>query len=159
MNAMRVEARPLEAVRYAPPMGDPDEQVKVSVTLRRDELEKFYAWMERDTWEKVRAAREAKLQDGPRSLAALLNTALRHVGTSGGRVCAQLLANLYNGDRVKFDLTDLKRLDQELFEHAMNAIRLCVETMTEPHAYFENGGDLFERLIADWGLEKKRRAR
>ena len=79
--------------------------------------------------------------------------------TSGGRVCATLLASLYNGYRVKFDASDLRVLDQVLFEHAMNTMRLCYELNAEPHTFFQDGGRLFEEMIETWGLEKKRRAR
>jgi len=91
------------------------------------------------------------------SLETVFHTQGRHLGTSGGRVCATLLASLYNGERVKFDVSDLRRLDQDLFEHAMNTIRLCYETNREPHTFFVEGGRLFEEMIERWGLEKKRR--
>ncbi len=131
----------------------------VQVQIRADQVEKLHAFMAIDTWDKAQAARNAELEDCVKSVAALLNTARRHVGTSGGRVCATLLASLYNGDRVKFDVSDLRRLDQELFEHAMNTMRACYELNREPHTFFENGGRIFEEMIATWGLEKKRRAR
>lgn len=151
-----IQAKPLDAVRYNP---DPDALIEVTLRLKRTEVDKLDAFLESGEWERARAAREAKLQECVGSLEALLDTARRHVGTSGGRVCATLLASLYNGDRVKLDVSDLKRLDETLFEHALNTIRLCVQTSTEPHQFFDNGGVLFEQMIADWGLEKKRRAR
>jgi len=151
-----IQAKPIDAVRYNP---DRDARVEVTLRMKRDELEKFEAFMSSGEWERAQAAREAKLQDCVKSIEALFDTARRHMGTSGGRVCATLLASLYNGDRVKMDVSDLKRLDAPLFEHALNTIRLCAETNTEPHQFFENGGTHFEQMIADWGLEKKRRAR
>lgn len=129
---------------------------KVTITLPDADLPKLQAWMHSDTWEKAEAIRKANLQEWLKSLEEALNWALRH-DTSGARVFATLLASMYNGNRVKFDVSDLKLLDMANFEHAMNCIRLCQETHREPHSFFVNGGQLFERMIADWKLEKKRR--
>ncbi|HRQ59169.1 MAG TPA: hypothetical protein PLN31_17275 [Azoarcus taiwanensis] len=137
----------------------PDHEVTVKITLPRDQVEKLHAFLNCDTWEKAQAARNANLAECHDSVAVLLDTTRRHLGTSGGRVCATLLASLYNGDRVKLDVSDLRRLDAHLFEHALNTIRLCYELSREPHTFFEGGGHLFEQMIADWGLEKKRSAR
>lgn len=131
----------------------------VTVTLPASNLEKFSAFMHSDMWDRAQAARDAELPKLTDSLTALLSCARQHMGTSGGRVCATLLASLYNGTRVKFDASDLRVLDPDLFEHALNTMRLCYQTNREPHEFFENGGSVFEGLIADWGLEKKRRAR
>jgi len=157
-NGNEVEAKALGEVRYQPPV-DLDGMVTVRLTIPRAKAEKLDAFMASDTWEQAQAVREARLEQCPASVAALLNTARRHLGTSGGRVCATLLASLYNGNRVKFDASDLRRLDAELFEHAMNAMRLCYELNAEPHSFFDKGGALFEEMIETWGLEKKRRAR
>lgn len=152
-----IESLPLASLLPPP---DLDQPLQVTFTLKsRDELEKLNAWMAGDTWEKAQAARRADLEQGVLSLQALLKTTRQHLGTSGGRVCATLLASLYNGERVKFDASDLRVLDQDLFEHAMNTMRLCHETHREPHQFFLNGGALFEEMIQTWGLEKKRRAR
>ncbi len=132
---------------------------QITVTLPADQAEKLHAFMAGDTWERTQAARRADLDRCVDSVCILLNTARRHLGTSGGRVCATLLGSLYNGDRVKFDASDLRRLDSELFEHALNTMRACYELNREPHTFFDNGGQIFEQMIADWGLEKKRRAR
>jgi hypothetical protein len=48
-------------------------------------------------------------------------------------------------------------LDSANFEHLLNILRLRFETHREPHQFFVNGGALFEQIIADWGLEKRRR--
>lgn len=64
-------------------------------------------------------------------------------------VVARLLAGLYNGSRFPFVLTDLRRLDDALFEDAMAVLRMdarhCVQ---EVHEYFDNGGRRFEAMIA-----------
>lgn len=144
------------------PLDDPSEikregMIRVEVTLERSMLQKLHDFMAGDTWEKAQELRKARLEDCLNSLEVAVTWATRH-DTSGARVFATMLASMYNGNRVKFDVSDLKRLDQSNFEHALNCIRLCQEMHREPHQFFENGGQLFEQMIRDWKLEKKRRA-
>lgn len=131
--------------------------VRLSVTMPRDKVQKLHDFMAGDTWEKAQELRKARLDDCLKSLEVAVNWAVKH-DTSGARVFATLLASMYNGARVKFDVSDLKLLDQGNFEHAMNCIRLCQDTHREPHQFFKDGGALFERFIKDWKLEKKARA-
>lgn len=156
-----IEQKPVADVRAAisaPPPADPDAMVKITLTIPQRDVKKVHAWMSSDTHEKARAIREADLSDGAESIAELLRLARGHgYDTSGGRAAATLLASLYNGARVKFDVSDLKLLDSENFEHAMKAMRVCYAWSVEPHQFFKNGGDLFEHLIKTYGLEKKRR--
>ena len=135
-----------------------DRMMTVRVTIPRADFEKLTAFMHSDAWEKAEAARRAKLDDCLLSIETALTVATTHYGTSGGRCMATLLASMYNGNRVKFDVSDLKSLDLANFEHALNSMRLCQELHREPHQFFENGGEIFEQMIKDWGLEKKRRA-
>lgn len=137
--------------------GDEDPDVVLRITLPRSKVQKVTAMLDSDSWEKAQAARDLKLSECHKSIGVLFNTQRQHLGTSGGRVCATLLASLYNGERVKFDVSDLRRLDSLLFEHALNTMRLCYELTMEPHAFFHDGGRLFEEMIELWGLEKKRR--
>lgn len=134
-----------------------DRLIRLKVEIPRDQYAKLQAFMAGDTWEKAQAVRGAKLNECLKSMEIALNWALKH-DTSGARVFATLLASMYNGNRVKFDVSDLKLLDPVNFEHALNCMRLCQELHREPHQFFEGGGALFERFIADWKLEKKRRA-
>lgn len=134
-----------------------DGMVRLSVTMPRDKVQKLHDFMAGDTWEKAQAARNAKLKDCLKSIEIALNLALKH-DTSGARVVATLLASMYNGNRVKFDVSDLKLLDAVNFEHALNCMRICQELHREPHQFFQNGGALFEQFIKDWKLEKKARA-
>lgn len=134
-----------------------DRMINLSVTIPRDQYPKLQAFMSSDTWEKAQAARKADLTTCLKSLEIALTWAMKH-DTSGARVFATLLASMYNGNRVKFDVSDLKLLDAANFEHALNSMRICQELHREPHQFFERGGDLFEQFIKDWKLEKKRRA-
>jgi hypothetical protein len=152
-----VQPLTIEQARLSP--AHADAEIDITLTIRKGDFDHLLSWMQRDAIDQARAARDADLNGRIDSLSVLLNHALRHAGTSGGRICATLLASMYNGDRVKFDVSDLRNgLDHNLFEHAMNAIRLCRETNKEPHQFFDNGGNLFEQMIRDWGLEKRRKA-
>ena len=149
-----------ETIKIIPlttPVAD-ERMQKVEITIPRSDLPKLYAFMASDSWEKAEAARHADLTQCLKSIEIALTIATRHHGTSGGRVFATLLASMYNGNRFKFDVSDLKSLDMANFEHALNSMRLCQELHREPHQFFENGGELFETMIKNWGLEKKRRA-
>lgn len=134
-----------------------DRMISVRVTLPRDRYQKLNDFMAGDSWEKAQELRKATLDKCLKSMEVAVNWALKH-DTSGARVFATMLASMYNGNRVKFDVSDLKLLDRENFEHALNCMRLCQELHREPHQFFKNGGDLFEQIITDWKLEKKRRA-
>ncbi len=156
---MTLSTEPAAVVRRPPGVILPrEEKVTVTLTLSADKVNKLHAFMASDTWEKAEAARKADLEGCMDSLEHAVKIATTHYGTSGGRVFATFLASLYNGNRVKVDASDIMSLDSANFEHLLNILRLRFETHREPHQFFENGGDLFERIIKDWGLEKHRRA-
>lgn len=73
--------------------------------------------------------------------------------TGQSRVCAHFLLGCYNGSRFPFDLTDLRGLDIELFEDCIAVLRMDKSPQQEVHHYFENGGQLFEQMVKDWGVE------
>ena len=133
------------------------EKVTVTLTIEKEKYAKLHAFMSSDTWEEAERVRKLKLEECVESLNHCVDIALKHVGTSGGRVLATFLASLYNGNRVKVDASDIMSLDEANFEHLMNVLRLRYETHTEPHSYYANGGELFEEIITRWGLEKRRR--
>lgn len=95
------------------------------------------------------SARDAR-ERGIESLRALYAVAQRDSGQC--RYVARFLAGLYNGFRFPFDLTDLRCLDSELFEHCMNVLRMDARPAQEVHLYFENGGAKWEQMIQRWGL-------
>lgn len=78
-------------------------------------------------------------------------------GSSGQcRYIARFLAGLYNGPRFPFDLTDLRPIDDELFEHAMAVLRMDHAPEQEVHQYFVDGGALWEeRIIKEWSLDRQ----
>jgi len=77
------------------------------------------------------------------------------IACSSSNVFAQFLASLYNGYRVKADVSDIGTLDSEYFEHLMNVLRLCYITQRKPHTFIDNGSEEFEGIISLWGMEKK----
>lgn len=86
------------------------------------------------------------------SLQRLIDLA-QNSDTGGGNVAAQLLLGLYNGPQYPFDLTELCRLDSELYQDALNVIALRVRHSVEPHEFFQNGGELFSNLAEKWQIE------
>lgn len=133
-----------------------DEMIAVKMDLRRGDVEKLQAWMHSDQYEKAQALRHADLTECAKSLEFLVNEVLRHP-SGGTERAAAFLASLYNGHRVKCDLSGIFALDSSFFEHTLNVMRLCFETHREPHSFFANGNEIFERIIKQYGLEKRRR--
>ncbi|WP_200906454.1 DUF7673 family protein [Gulbenkiania mobilis] len=69
------------------------------------------------------------------------------------RVIAQFLLGLYNDRRFPFPLTDLRCIDDALFEDCMAALRMDARAcQKEVHCYFENGSRIWEQLAKDWHL-------
>ncbi len=89
--------------------------------------------------------------DGEEALRRLLPIAHRNTGQS--MVIARFLLNLYNGDRFPFDMTDLRRLDFELFDDCMAVLRMDFQPQKEVHLHFENGSTIWEALAKEWGFK------
>lgn len=88
--------------------------------------------------------------DGVDALARLLRIALGHSGQC--RYVASFLLGLYNGNRFKFDLTDFRCLDRNIFEDCLEVLNLDYRPAVEVHMYFENGGAIWESLAEDWNI-------
>lgn len=89
---------------------------------------------------------------GATALQRLLKVAM---GDSGQcRYIARFLLGLYNGTRFPFDLTDLRAIDNDLFEDCMTVLRMDARiTRQEVHNYFDNGQAIFEALAKDWNVQ------
>jgi hypothetical protein len=131
----------------------PPKMVTFSLTIEEGEQAKLMAFMSADSWERAEEVRNASIQECTKSLKHCVMWAQRDCGSS--RVFAQFLASLYNGYRVKADVSDIGTLDPENFEHLMNALRLCYMTQREPHTFVDNGSEVFEGIISQWNMEKK----
>lgn len=74
------------------------------------------------------------------------------------RVAAGLLLGLYNGNRFKFDLTDLRLLDTPNFNDALLVLALDWQPQREVHEWLNliygvtDMGQRFEHLAHDWRL-------
>ncbi len=102
---------------------------------------------ELEAFESGRAKRQA---EGLEALRRLLPVARRDTGQS--RIVAHFLLGLYNGYRFKFDLTDFRGLDHELFEDCLAVLRMDFQPAQEVHTYFENGGAIWEQMAKDWNV-------
>lgn len=85
---------------------------------------------------------------GIAALRRLLDVARSDTGQSG--VVALFLLGLYNGRDFKFDMTELRRLDRELFEDCLTLLRMDHNPEKEVHQYFENGQDIWQGLRRMW---------
>lgn len=98
--------------------------------------------------------RAADRNQGIASLRELVRVAQRDSGQC--RYIARFLAGLYNGPRFPFDLTDLRAIDDHLWEHCMAVLRLDRHPEKEVHGYFVDGSDLWENhIIKEWDLDKQ----
>ncbi len=71
-----------------------------------------------------------------------------------------LLLGLYNGNRFPFDLTELRAIDDSLFEDYLAVLRMDARvTRKEIHEYLDDGGRRFEQLAKDWSVEDIERVR
>ena len=91
--------------------------------------------------------------EGAAALKRLYEIALRDSGQC--RIVASFLAGLYNGHRFPFKLTDLRGVDDAIFEDCMALLRMDArQCEQEVHDYFDNGNERWEKMIQDWKLEK-----
>lgn len=83
------------------------------------------------------------------ALKNLLSVAQGDTGQS--RIIACFLLGLYNDSRFPFTLTDLRCIDNSLFEDCMTVLRMDARAcQKEVHCYFEDGSRIWERLASEW---------
>lgn len=117
--------------------------------LTPEQVSAMFAEMHRKEEER-KAARPRIQAEGIEALKRLLNVARGHSGQC--RHIAAFLLGLYNSDRFKFDLTDFRCLDHELFEDCLTVLRMDARPLQEVHTYFKNGGAIWEQLAKDWNI-------
>jgi len=103
----------------------------------------------RDALALRRANRPQLLAEGEAALMRLLPVAQSDTGQS--KRIARFLLGLYNGRRFPVDLTALRGIDYELHDDCLAVLRMDHVLEQEVHRYFENGGEIFERLAQSWG--------
>ena len=102
----------------------------------------------REAYERARPAIEA---EGKAALGRLWTIAQ---GDSGQcRHVAGFLLGLYHGGRFRFDLTDLRCVDSEIFDDCIAVLKMDSRPKQEVHMYFENGGAKFEALAKRWSIQ------
>ena len=91
-----------------------------------------------------------KLSPGVEALVRLLKIARGHSGQC--RHVAAFLLGLYNGNRFKFDLTDFRCVDREIFEDCLEVLKLDYCPVREVHRYFQDGSRIWEDLAKQWRI-------
>jgi hypothetical protein len=98
--------------------------------------------------------REDVLAEGRAALIRLYEVAQGDTGQC--RTIVRFLVGLYNGSAFPFDLTDLRTIDDALFEDCMVVLRMdarhCVQ---EVHKYFADGSRRWQKMINDWNLKDR----
>lgn len=90
------------------------------------------------------------LDPGVAALQRLLRIAQGNSGQC--KHVAGFLLGLYNGTRFKFDLTDFRCLDREIFMDCLKVLAMDFTPKREVHQYFKDGGQIWEQLAKDWGI-------
>lgn len=94
-----------------------------------------------------------RLAAGIPALMRLVKVALSDTGQS--RVCGRFLLGLYNGGYYRFDLTDFRSLDTELFEDCLSVLKMDANPIREVHRLIEDGDAVFHRLRMYWASEEE----
>jgi hypothetical protein len=101
----------------------PADPAPPTLESRRQQLLEAYARIRVHYSEEQKAA-----------ITLLYETAQQMLDTGGGSTCGKLLLGLYNGNRFRFDLTDLRRLDGQRRAAAMVVIEMDARsTYAEVH--------------------------
>jgi hypothetical protein len=127
----------------------------VTVSVPVDQIEAFNATVREFHFGKTEhhaaiRARQNDREQGLASLRHLYDVAQGHSGQC--RYIAAFLLGLYNGGRFPFDLTDLRCIDHDLFEHCIAVLRMDRQPQQEVHCYFEHGGQKWERMGRNWRM-------
>jgi hypothetical protein len=79
----------------------------------------------------------------------------------GARVAAKLLLSLYNGPRFPFDMTELRCLDGQMLNDALDLMRFDSRPRMEVHEWLNqlygrrDFGERFEHLAHFWRMKGK----
>jgi hypothetical protein len=98
-------------------------------------------------------SRTKRLAAGIPALERLIKVAMHDTGQS--QVCGRFLLGLYNGPKYPFDLTELRRLDNELLEDCLSVLRMDANPVKEVHRLIDDGDTIFRRLRMDWSTRSE----
>jgi hypothetical protein len=90
----------------------PLKMATFSLPIEEGERAKLMAFMSSDSWERAENVRHATIQECTKSLEHCVRWAEHDCGSSN--VFAQFLASLYNGYRIKADVSDIGTLDPKI---------------------------------------------
>lgn len=132
------------------------EVLKVTVDVPKERFEAFNRMLDEfysgeSKWDVMQLANKRKRDDGVEALKRLFAFATEN-SCGGSKVVANVLASLYNGNRFKFDLTDLRVLDEGLRDDVLLVLYLDSSGGHEVHNYLPHGGRKFEDMIRYYGL-------
>ncbi len=68
------------------------------------------------------------------------------------RVVAAFLLGLYNGQRFRFDLTDLRTLDTAIAQDCLQVLAMDITPAAEVHELLGQPSHVFEELATDWTI-------
>lgn len=96
-------------------------------------------------------------RQGEAALRRLMSIARGNTGQC--RHVAAFLLGLYNGNRFKFDLTELRCVDGEIFDDCMLVLKMDFQPIKEVHMYFPERNALFEQLAIEWRIPDRLKLR
>ncbi|NHR08094.1 hypothetical protein HA052_23160 [Chromobacterium haemolyticum] len=99
----------------------------------------------------IDAFRAEALKEGHPALARLMVQANGAHGQS--KIIANFLLSLYNSERFKLGLVELRSLDLEQFQDCLRVLAMDWSPLQEVHIHFKNGGEVFEKLAEDWRIK------
>lgn len=102
-----------------------------------------------DQLQEMLAKQRGRQDAGVAALQRLLPVAQRDTGQSG--VVGRFLLGLYNGYAHPFNLTDLRRLDEELHQDCLAVLAMDARPVREVHEYFAGGSRIWYELAERWG--------
>lgn len=142
----------------------PQQIMKITVDVPVEKQEQFHQLWEQilsdetaPINQQVQAAHKVSQDAKEAGKAALFRLYEFAQGDTGQcRTIVWFLVALYNGSAYPFDLTELRAIDDALFEDCMAVLRMdarhCVQ---EVHEYFEDGNRKWKQMISDWHLKDR----
>lgn len=142
----------------------PQQIMKITVDVPVEKQEQFHQLWEQilsdetaPINQQVQAAQKASQDVKESGKAALFRLYEFAQGDTGQcRTIVWFLVGLYNGSAYPFDLTELRGIDDALFEDCMAVLRMdarhCVQ---EVHEYFEDGNRKWKQMISEWHLKDR----
>lgn len=75
--------------------------------------------------------------------------------TGQSQVCGRFLLGLYNGYAFPFNLIDLRRLDESLWNDCISVLKLDKRPKKEIHLLINDGHSIWEELKVAWATDRR----